>query len=143
MRRIIAAILFSLLNVQFAWCEEITLKIGTQQIRAEIASTYQNRQRGLMKRTQLCENCGMLFVFPRSGKYSFWMKDTPLPLSIAFVSAYGRILNIAEMQVNTLDMHSPDGEALYILEMNENWFSRHAIKQGNQVQGLQFAPRGQ
>lgn len=84
----------------------------------------------------------MLFVFPQPGKYSFWMKGTPLPLSIAFIDADGSILNIAEMEADTLQSHHSQGEALYALEMNKGWFAEHAIKLRQKVHGLQQAPRG-
>lgn len=84
----------------------------------------------------------MLFVFPQAGKYSFWMKDTPLPLSVAFIAADGSILNIAEMPANTRQRHSAQGNALYALEMNKGWFTRHGIKPQQHVQGVHQAPRG-
>ena len=71
------------------------------------------------------------------------MKDTPLPLSIAFIAADGSILNIAEMKANTLQTHEAKGDALYALEMNKGWFAAHNIKPKNHVQGLQYAPPGQ
>lgn len=71
------------------------------------------------------------------------MKDTPLPLSIAFIAADGRILNIAEMEANTLAIHSPRGEILYALEMNKYWFYDHAIRPDDLVQGLQNVPQAQ
>ena len=119
-----------------AWAEGITLKIGTQTVQAEIADTPQSREHGLMQRDHLCANCGMLFVFDRAGQYSFWMKNTPLPLSIAFISADGSIINIEEMQPNTTDTHDARGEALYALEMNSGWFAGHGILPANKVQGL-------
>ena len=85
----------------------------------------------------------MLFVFPKAGKYRFWMKDTPLPLSIAFIAGDGRILNITEMQANSTRTHSAHGDILYALEMNKGWFTEHAIQTQSQVQGLHQAPPGQ
>jgi len=143
MRWLIALILYSLLPVQSAWSEEIALRIGAHRIRATVAHTPHSRERGLMHHTRLCENCGMLFVFPRADRYGFWMKNTPLPLSIAFIAANDRILNIAEMQANSLDPHTAHGEILYALEMQQNWFSRHGISAGDRVTGLQQAPTGQ
>jgi len=142
MRWITALILYSLMPLQAAWGEDIALRIGTHSIRATIANTPDSREHGLMKYTYLCGNCGMLFVFPKSGKYSFWMKDTPLPLSIAFIAADGNILNIAEMQANTTQTHSARGDARYALEMNKGWFAEHRIKPQDHVQGLQQAPQG-
>ena len=119
-----------------AWAEKITLKIGKQTVYAEIADTQQSREHGLMQRDHLCADCGMLFVFERVGRYRFWMKDTPLPLSIAFIAADGGIINIAEMQPYTTDSHGAEGEALYALEMNRNWFARNGIRPSEKVQGL-------
>lgn len=125
-----------------AWADEVILKIGPQTVRAEIADTPQSRERGLMQRDRLCSNCGMLFVFEKASRYSFWMKNTPLPLSIAFISADGRIINIEEMLPNTTDTHDSHGEALYALEMNSGWFARNRISPANKVQGLS-APKAQ
>ena len=71
------------------------------------------------------------------------MKDTPTPLSIAFIAADGSILNIAEMQANTLHTHEAQGDALYALEMNKGWFTDHAIKAKDRVEGLTNTPKGQ
>ncbi len=122
-----------------AWAEKIMLQIGTQTVHAEIADTPQSREHGLMQRDHLCADCGMLFVFEKTGRYRFWMKDTPLPLSIAFIAADGSILNIAEMQPYTTDSHGAEGEALYALEMNRGWFAGNGIKPGGKVQGLRHA----
>ncbi len=135
-------ILYCLIPVRAAWGSDIVLRIGTYNINATIANTPASRKRGLMHQTQLCENCGMLFVFPQAGKYNFWMKDTLLPLSIAFIAPDDSILNIDEMQANTLNSHSAQGNALYVLEMNKDWFSQHLIKPRNRVEGLQQAPQG-
>lgn len=138
----IALVIYSL-ALQAARGEEIALRIGTHNLRATVSSTPHSRERGLMQHARLCDNCGMLFVFPKPGKYSFWMKDTPLPLSIAFIAVDGSIQNIAEMQANTLDIHSAKGEILYALEMQKAWFSRHMISPEDHVEGLQQAPAGQ
>jgi uncharacterized protein len=143
MRWIIALILYNLTPLQAAWGAGIDLSIGTHRIHAAVASNAYERERGLMKSTQLCSNCGMLFVFPQAGKHSFWMKDTPLPLSIAFIAADGTILNIDEMQAYTMHSHRARGDALYALEMNKGWFAEHAIKSKDRVHGLQNTPRGQ
>lgn len=119
-----------------AWAEEIILRIGAQAVRAEIADTPQSREHGLMQRDHLCANCGMLFVFDRAGRYSFWMKNTPLPLSIAFIATDGSIINIEDMQPNTTNTHDARGEALYVLEMNRGWFARHGIAPADKMQGL-------
>lgn len=137
-----ALFLFCLFALQPAWGENISLQIGKHSIHAEIANTPQTREQGLMQRGLLCGNCGMLFVFEKADRYSFWMKNTPLPLSIAFIAADGSILNIEEMQPNTLDTHHAQSDALYALEMNGGWFARNGIKRGITVQGLRQAPTG-
>jgi uncharacterized membrane protein (UPF0127 family) len=124
-----------------AWAAEILLKIGPHTIHAEIANTQQSREYGLMQRDHLCADCGMLFVFEQPDRYSFWMKNTLLPLSIAFIAADGSIINIEEMQPNTTDTHNAQGEALYALEMNRDWFTRNHIAPADKVQGLKFAPK--
>lgn len=143
MRIVIAVAFFvSLGNLQQAGCAEINLHIGNHIIRADIANTQQSRSAGLMNSPGLCANCGMLFIFPKPGKYNFWMKDTPLPLSIAFIDANGSILNIAEMEANTLQSHSSQDQTLYALEMNKGWFAEHGVKPLQYVYGLKQAPRG-
>lgn len=110
-----------------------TLHIGMHHIQAEIADTQQSREHGLMQRTHLCEHCGMLFVFEEAAKHGFWMKNTPLPLSIAFINAQGIIINIIEMQANTTTIHQAQEDALYALEMNRGWFAVRGIKRGDVI----------
>jgi hypothetical protein len=143
MRFSLALLLYSLMHLQTAWCGDVILKIGANSIQAAVASTPQSREQGLMQTKYLCENCGMLFVFPKPGKHSFWMKNTHLPLSIAFIAKDGRILNIDEMQALSTQTHTAQGDALYALEMNKRWFDRHAIKPHSFVQGLQPIPHGE
>lgn len=112
------------------------LSIDGIAVRAEIADTPEERERGLMERAGLCTDCGMLFVFETAARYDFWMKDTPLPLSIAFIGADGRVLNLDEMQPETKTLHSAQGDALYALEMTAGWFTAHGIKRGDKVEGL-------
>lgn len=141
MRPTSAALLLCLaLALPSAWAEKITLRIGKQTIRAEIADTLQSREHGLMQRDHLCANCGMLFVFEKADRYGFWMKDTPLPLSIAFIAANGTITNIAEMQPNTTELHRAKEDALYALEMHSGWFARNGIKSGDRILGIKHAP---
>ena len=124
-----------------AWADTATLKIGKQTVRAEIVNTPQSRERGLMGRESLCSECGMLFVFNRADRYAFWMKNTPLPLSIAFIASDGTIINTDEMQPHTTNTHSSQGDALYALEMNSKWFAHNKIKPGDKVIGLERVPK--
>ena len=125
-----------------AWAETVTLQLGGHAIQAEIANTPDSRERGLMQRSHLCTECGMLFIFPEAGKIRFWMKNTILPLSIAFITSNGVILNIEEMLPNTTDIHGSQGDAQYALEMNRAWFDGHQIKPGAVIQGLTQVPPG-
>lgn len=131
-----AALLLAFTFPHAADAETVTLHIEGVAVHAEIARAPQSRSQGLMQRTQLCRDCGMLFIFPEAGRYAFWMKNTPLPLSIAFIAADGTILNIAEMQPNTTDAHIAHGDALYALEMNRGWFAQNNVKPGYQIKGL-------
>ena len=136
--KIIPTILLGCLvfSLPIARAEDAILKIGSQTIHAEIADTEESRERGLMQRDHLCENCGMLFIFEHADRYQFWMKNTPIPLSIAFIATDGSIINIDEMQPNTTDTHDAQGNALYALEMSSEWFSRNHITAADKVQGL-------
>jgi uncharacterized membrane protein (UPF0127 family) len=120
----------------------ITLTMGTHKVLAEIAASPDTRERGLMFRYAMKENEGMLFVFPTAQRQSFWMKNTPLPLSIAFIDARGTILNIRDMMPFTTDGHPSEGEAMYALEMNRGWFVERSIKAGDRVNGLAAAGKG-
>ncbi len=129
-------VLLTFAAASLAQAGDIALKIGRQAIRVEVADTLEGQKRGLMHRERLCPDCGMLFVFPAPARYGFWMKNTQLPLAIAFIGDDGRIINITEMQPNTLDVHYPLRDALYTLEMNRGWFDAHGIKPGDRIEGL-------
>lgn len=107
--------------------------IGMHVIQAEMATTEAQRQLGLMHRKMLGPNQGMMFVFDRPQQYCMWMKNTLIPLSVAFINNKNVILNIEEMQPQTLNNHCAVQPALYALEMNANWFKRKGIKPGDKV----------
>ena len=113
-----------------------TLKAGKHLIRAEVASTEAQREQGLMFRRELPKNNGMRFVFDRPARSCMWMKNTALPLSVAFIDANGTILNIEKMEPFTLDSHCSKGWIRYALEMNKNWFAKNGIKAGSKISGL-------
>jgi uncharacterized membrane protein (UPF0127 family) len=113
----------------------VTLRVGNRRINVEVASTSKSQEQGLMQRANLCEDCGMLFVFEKPVRYGFWMKDTFLPLSIAFISAGGEIINIEEMEPNSMAMHYAQGNYQYALEMNSGWFERNGITPSARVRG--------
>jgi uncharacterized membrane protein (UPF0127 family) len=140
MRPLAISILCFALASPPAWGCGMLLHVASHPVCAEIADTPQAREHGLMQRKTLCDNCGMLFVFPVAKPYAFWMKDTPLPLDIAFIAPDGHIINIAGMQPYTTDNHSADGNALYALEMNRGWFDRHRIKPGDRMDSGRAAP---
>ncbi|MCH9639654.1 MAG: DUF192 domain-containing protein [Betaproteobacteria bacterium] len=115
---------------------EVTLEISGYSLTAEVADTRTLRAQGLMYRETLGKDKGMLFVFPRSDYYSMWMKNTYIPLSVAFIDKNGIILNIADMHPETLTPHESVGLAKYALEMNVGWFSEKKIVEGFKVLGL-------
>ena len=116
------------------------LRIKNHEIRAESANTEESRLRGLMFRDRLGDNSGMVFSYPKAGVNAMWMKNTRIPLSVAFIDRNGRILNIENMQPFSEQAHSSAGEAAYALEMNRGWFSKRAIKTGDRVEGLHRLP---
>ena len=116
------------------------LRIGEHTIRAELANTPETRRKGLMFRTRLAESSGMIFVFPRVQRISMWMKNTPTALSVAFIDADGRILNIEDMQPHSEESHSSSGPARFALEMNQGWFEKRGIRPGDEVVGLDQLP---
>ena len=116
------------------------LRIKTHELRAEIANTEESRRRGLMYRDRLAQNSGMIFVYPRPEAAAMWMKNTGVALSVAFIGANGRILNIADMAPHSEQAHASAGEAAYALEMNRGWFSKRKIMRGDLVEGLKALP---
>lgn len=122
---------------------EIGLEINGHKLIAEVAATNSSRTTGLMHRRMLPESRGMLFVFPQASPLSFWMMNTHVALSIAFLDDAGTIINIADMKPHTTDPHPSTRPARYALEMNQSWFARRGIKAGAKVDGLGKAPPGQ
>lgn len=117
------------------------LRIKSHEIRVEVANTEESMRRGLMFRDRLAENSGMIFVYARPGLQAMWMKNTRIPLSVAFADADGRILNIEDMEPLSEKSHSSKGKAAYALEMNRGWFSRRGIGRGDRIEGLERLPR--
>ncbi len=112
------------------------IHIGPHAFQVEVAATSQLRERGLMGRTRLPENGGMLFVFDTTRRHCFWMRNTPLPLSIAFIDEAGRISNIADMQPHTDTLHCPTIAIRYALEVSQGKFAQRGIIAGDQMDGL-------
>ena len=114
----------------------IELKTGIYRIQAELADTPKAREVGLMNRTSMPTNSGMLFIFEQKAGHCFWMNNTKISLSIAFIADDGKIVNIEEMQAETTNNHCPKAAVRYALEMNKQWFSERLITQGAVIQGL-------
>ncbi|MCS6840647.1 MAG: DUF192 domain-containing protein [Roseiflexus sp.] len=112
----------------------IEIVIGEHRLEAEVVATPEKRSIGLMFRDALPENRGMLFVFPGPYSGAFWMRNTRIPLSIAFISQERRILNIEDMQpFDEVTQHAPRGVARYALEVNQGWFAARGIRPGDEV----------
>ena len=118
------------------------LSAGTHRIVAEVVQTPADRAEGLMHRASMPANSGMLFVFPDAGVQCFWMKNTLIPLSIAFLDDSGRIVNIADMQPQSLDTHCSWKPVRFALEMNVGWFRQRGVAAGSKIAGLDKAPPG-
>ena len=116
----------------------IRLTAGMHLIQAQLAQTPDERGTGLMFRTAMGANEGMLFVFEQAGTQCFWMKNTLLPLAIAFVADDGSVVNIDEMKPQTLDSHCSTRPVRFVLEMNRGWFAKRGIKSGAKLQGAPF-----
>jgi len=114
----------------------IPLSINGHKIVVEVAATPERRSLGLMNRFSLQPDHGMLFVFDYPEPQAFWMKNTFIPLSIAFVAADGRIINVDEMQPHDESTHTSRGPALYAIEMRKGWFTERGIKSGDVITGL-------
>ncbi|MGH8707586.1 MAG: DUF192 domain-containing protein [Burkholderiales bacterium] len=115
----------------------VQLGAGMHLIRAEVAARDAARAMGLMHRTALAPNGGMLFVFDDHAVHCMWMKNTPLPLSVAFIDEDGAIINIADMQPHTEDSHCAARPARYALEMAQGWFAERGIRAGFRLRGLE------
>ena len=128
-----------------AWSQEaqrnlpqVTLKAGMHLIHAQVASTFEQRATGLMFRSEMPANEGMLFVFEEPAGQCFWMKNTLLPLTAAFVADDGTIVNLADMKPQTLDSHCSEKPVRYVLEMNQGWFAKRGFKAGTKLGGAPF-----
>jgi uncharacterized membrane protein (UPF0127 family) len=112
------------------------LTAGMHVIQAEVAANDPERQQGLMFRQKMGSNAGMVFVFDQAAKQCMWMKNTLLPLSVAFLDEKGAVINVEDMQPQTLASHCSAKPAKYALEMNLGWFKQRNIKPGITIVGL-------
>jgi uncharacterized membrane protein (UPF0127 family) len=119
----------------------VPLQAGMHLIQAEVASSPQQRAIGLMHRTAMPANAGMLFVFEQPGVQCFWMKNTLLPLTIAFLADDGTIVNLADMAPRALDSHCSAKPVRLALEMNVGWFAKRSLKAGDRLSGPPFQRR--
>lgn len=117
----------------------VPITAGMYRIDAQVASTPQQRQTGLMFRENLPQQEGMLFVFEDAAVQCFWMKNTLVPLTAAFVADDGRIVNLADMQPQTTDSHCSEAPVRYVLEMNQGWFSKKGLRKGTKLSGTPFS----
>lgn len=142
----------TLLAISFAlalpgWAQQpqlpiLELSAGMHRIEAEVAATPESRQTGMMLRTSMPSHRGMLFVFPQIAKQCMWMRNTLVPLSVAFLDDKGRILNVEDMQPKTEDNHCSARPARYALEMNLGWFRSRGLRAGFSITGIDKAPAG-
>lgn len=129
-----------------AWSQEgpqlqlqrVGLSAGMHLIQAQVAATPQERAIGLMHRKEMPTNEGMLFVFEQPSVQCFWMKNTLLPLTAAFLSDDGTIVNLANMQPQSLDSHCSAKPVRFVLEMHQGWFDKRGLKAGTRLSGAPF-----
>ena len=117
----------------------VTINAGMHQITAQVAQTQEQRAIGLMFRQEMPQHEGMLFAFEQPSKQCFWMKNTDLPLSAAFVLDNGEITNIEDMKPQTTESHCSTKPVRFVLEMNQGWFAKKGLKAGSKLGGKVFA----
>lgn len=120
--------------------QRIPLSMGIHQIDTQLAVTSEQREIGLMFRKEMPQNEGMLFVFESPTRLCFWMKNTLLPLTAAFVADDGTIVNLENMKPQTTDSHCSAKPVRFVLEMNQGWFAKKGVKPGSRISGQPFSP---
>lgn len=116
----------------------VTLSAGMHLINAQVAANPQQRAVGLMFRKDMPVNEGMLFAFEQASEQCFWMKNTLIPLTAAFVADDGTIVNLADMQPQSLASHCSSKPVRFVLEMNQGWFDKRGLKAGSRLSGPPF-----
>ena len=119
---------------------EAWLELNGKWLKVEFADTWELRAQGLMFRTKLCEDCGMLFQFDRSRIVSMWMKNTLIPLDVAYFESGGKIIDIKQMQPLDLSSVPSSAPVYYALEMNQGWFAKNGIKEGDSIKVSRVKP---
>jgi len=144
-RRTVAVFLFTLLAPSLLLAQQVLpqttlrttkLTVGIHVITAELATTPQSRMIGLMMRERLAPNHGMVFVFEDKSQHCFWMRNTLIPLSIAFIEDDGTIVSIADMSPKSEASTCPPRAVRYALEMDQGWFAKRGVTAGNKITGL-------
>jgi uncharacterized membrane protein (UPF0127 family) len=134
--RLILALAFYSLPALAQPAPVVQLNAGMHLIRAEVAADYATRMTGLMHRVSMPSNAGMLFIFDEATTHCMWMKNTLIPLSVAFIDERGTIINVEDMAPQTEDSHCAGRPARYALEMNRGWFAARGIKPGSRIGGI-------
>lgn len=142
MHKLAVAMLLAVPAVAYAQLPRIQLNAGIHVIRAELANTPESRMQGLMFRKTLGTSEGMLFVFDEAQRQCMWMRNTYVPLSVAFIDANGAILNVEDMEPLTENSHCAAGDAKFALEMNKGWFASRGLKAGTRIGGIEKALPG-
>ncbi len=114
--------------------ELVPLRVGGIEVQVELADDADERQRGLMYRESLEENQGMLFAYPEERTLGFWMKNTLIPLDIAYIDREGRIVDIQQMEPQSTETHNSAAPAMYALEMNQGWFEANGVRVGDMIE---------
>ena len=150
MNRLLASLLILLVTLGLpAWARQgpqldlprVTLSAGMHLIQAQVAATPEQRAIGLMFRKEMPTGEGMLFVFERPETQCFWMQNTWLPLTAAFIADDGTIVNLADMQPQTTKSHCSTRPVRFVLEMNRGWFAKRGLKAGSRLSGPPFTSR--
>jgi len=142
MKSLILLLAVSLSALARAELPVVQLQAGMHLIRAEIADSMGTRMEGLMYRKSMPQGSGMVFVFDEAATHCMWMKNTLIPLSVAFIDGSGAVINIADMQPHSEQSHCAARPARFALEMNKGWFAERGIKPGARLRGLEkLTPR--
>ena len=133
--------LLTLVAQAHAQAPRIELSASFHRIEAEVAANPPDRMQGLMNRRSMAANQGMLFVYPRAERHCMWMRNTFLPLSVAFLDDQGRIINIEDMTPLSEKSHCAAAAARFALEMNQGWFAAKGLKAGQPIGGVDRSPQ--
>ena len=120
--------------------QRATLSVGIHRIDTQVAATPEQREIGLMYRKEMPQHEGMLFIFESPSRLCFWMKNTLIPLTAAFIADDGSIVNLENMKPQTTEPHCAAKPVRYVLEMNQGWFEKKGAKPGSKIAGRPFSP---